>query len=73
MVRKYGSPSLGEDLRDAPPLAPFDAVIDVLDAPADAPAERARHAGLAGAHESHQIQLIGLHARSDSSTEKNSG
>ena len=45
----------------------------VLGAPADPAAEHAGDGGLARAHESHQIQLVGFHARSDSSTEKNSG
>ena len=36
-------------------------------------AERAGDGGLAGAHESYKIELVRLHARSDSSTEKNSG
>ena len=63
----------GKDVGDAPTFARLNAVIDVLNAPADASAERAGHAGLAGTHESYQVQLIGLHARRDSSTEKNSG
>jgi len=63
----------GEDLGDAPALPPLNTVIDVLNTPADTPAERTRHAGLAGTHETHQVQLVGLHARRDSSTEKNSG
>ena len=39
----------------------------------DPPAEGACHARLARAHEADQIQLVGPHARRDSSTEKNSG
>src|SRR6185369_13404181 len=62
-----------EDLRDALMLARFDAVVDILDAPAHTAAECPRHARLARAHEANQIQLVSLHARSDSSTVKNSG
>ena len=64
---------LGEDRRHAATLPGLDALIDVLGAPADAVAERRCDGGLAGTHESDEIQLIGPHTRSDSSTEKNSG
>ena len=63
----------GEDLRHALVLARLDAVIHILDAPSHPAAERTRHACFPRTHEAHQIQLIGLHARSDSSTVKNSG
>jgi hypothetical protein len=54
-------------------LARLDLVIDILEAPPHTAAECPCHAGLARAHEANQIQLVGLHARSDSSTVKNSG
>jgi hypothetical protein len=71
--RKYGSPSRREDRRDAQALAGLDAVVDVLESPADPAAQRAGDGGLAGAHESHKIEFVSFHARRDSSTEKNSG
>src|SRR5262245_19763978 len=65
--------SLREDLRHALMLVCLDAVIDVFDAPAHTPSKCPRNARFACAHKANQIQLVGLHARSDSSTVKNSG
>ena len=72
-ARKYGSPSCAKIAATVAPLARLDPLVDVLDAPAEPAAQRARDGRLARAHESDEIQLVGLHARSDSSTEKNSG
>ena len=62
-----------EDVRDPSALARLDQMIDVFDTPADPTAKRPRDAGFARPHEADEIELIGIHARSDSSTEKNSG
>ncbi len=62
-----------EDLGDALVFQRLDTMIDVLDTPPHPPAQCARHAGLARAHEAYQVQLVYFHARSDSSTVKNSG
>ena len=47
--------------------------VDVLEAPVEAPGQRPAHRGLAGAHEPHQVDLVGLHARSLSSVSKKPG
>ena len=51
----------------------LDARVDVLDPPVEPLAERARHRGLAGAHEADQVDLVGLHARSRSSVVEEPG
>ena len=54
-------------------LPGLDALVDIFHPPAGALAQGPGHRRLARAHEADKIQLVGLHARRDSSTEKNSG
>lgn len=54
-------------------FARLDTLVDIFGAPTYPATERSGDGGLAGTHEPDQVELIGLHARSDSSTEKNSG
>ena len=62
-----------EDRRDRPPLARLDPLVDVLDLPVEAPAERTRQGGLAGRHEPDQVDLVGFTRTSRSSVSKNPG
>ena len=62
-----------EDRRDGPALARLDAVVDVLDAPAEAAADLASERGLARGHEPDQVDLVRPHWRSLSSVSKNPG
>ena len=64
---------LREDGRDRSPFASLDSFVDVLHTPPRGPPHRTRHRALTSTHESDQIELVGFHARSDSSTAKNSG
>ena len=63
----------GEDVGHRAALARLDQLVDVLDAPSQAPAQRAGDGGLARAHEAHEEELVGLHAVSDPSTSKKPG
>ena len=73
LLAEIGFTALGKRSR-RPIAAPrFDAIVNVLDTPAEPAAQRPRHGRLAGAHEPDKINLVRVHARSDSSTEKNSG
>ena len=64
---------MDEDRGDAAAFARLNPLVDVLSSPPDPLAQRRRNRGLASAHEPHEVELVGPHARSDSSTEKNSG
>ena len=64
---------LREDGRNRSPLAGLDSFVDVLHTPPRGPPHRTCHRALASSHEADQIQLVRFHARSDSSTAKNSG
>jgi hypothetical protein len=72
-LTEIGLAVLGEDRRNRPPLARLDPFVDVLDAPAGGAPHGTGDRAFASSHESDQIKLVRLHARSDSSTEKNSG
>ena len=73
LLAEVGLAALGKDRGDRAPFAGFDAIVNVLHTPAEPAAQGARHGRLAGAHEPDKINLVRVHARSDSSTEKNSG
>jgi hypothetical protein len=64
---------LRENRGNTPVLSGLDTLVDILDAPAGPSAQCPGNRCLACSHEADKIQLVGLHARSDSSTEKNSG
>src|SRR5688572_20316918 len=64
---------LREDGCDRSPLAGLDSLVDVLHTPPRGPSHGPRHRALAGSHEADEINLVRFHARSDSSTAKNSG
>jgi hypothetical protein len=52
---------LGEDVRDRPPLAGFDELVDVLGPPAEARGQRPRDGALAGRHEPDEINFVDCH------------
>ena len=54
---------VAKDGRDVVALGALDARVDILDLPVEALAERAGDARLAGAHEPHEVDLVGFHAR----------
>ena len=64
---------LREDGGNRSPFAGLDSLVDVLHTPPRGSSHGPRHGALAGSHEADQINLVRLHARSDSSTAKNSG
>ena len=64
---------LPEDRRDVAALGFLDPLVDVFEAPVETSGERAAHGRLAGAHEAHEVELVGLHARRPSSAAKKPG
>ena len=64
---------LREDLRDRPPLARFDQLVDVLGPPAEPLGQRARDGRLAGRHEPDEVDLVRRHRVSRSSASKKPG
>lgn len=50
-----------ENVGNSPSLPRFDQLVDVLGPPAEPLGQRARDRGLAGSHESYEINLIGGH------------
>jgi hypothetical protein len=73
LLTEVGLAVLGKDRGDRAPFPGFDAIVNVLHAPAEPAAQGTRDGRLAGAHEPDKINLVGVHARRDSNTEKNSG
>ncbi len=60
-ARKYGSPSLPEDVRNRSALQPLDGLVEILDSPVEPARQRPCHGRLAGAHEPDQIDLVRPH------------
>ena len=63
----------GKQRRDGLVLPFLDEIVDVDELPVEASREGARHSGLARAHETNEIHLVGFHATSRSSVSKKPG